>query len=184
MKIYVANTGYDPKNNRYSVDNNATRASVICGDYLIPSFNKKIIWLNFVDKINSKYSKIGTASTLLLAPMCINWPAKSTPLLPKPPKIQASNIMASPNVLIIGNAEDPMTPFENALAVQDYLKKFGIQSAILKWNGVSHTAMITDSPLSSCVFKNVDKFLLNKNFPNYLECNDWQNPFTRENTKE
>lgn len=178
MKIFIANTGYDPKNDSYNTDNNATRPSVICEDYVVPDFNKKATWLNFVGEINSKYSKIGTISTLWLAPICINWPATSTPLLPKPSEVQPISIITSPRVLIIGNAGDPMTPFENAVAVRTYLKKANIQTTLLKWNGLTHTALITDSPLSACVFQNVDNFLLEKNLANFLECNDWKNPFT------
>jgi len=179
MKIYIANTGYDPKNDSYNTDNNATRPSVICEDYVVPNFNKKTTWLNFIRQINYEYSKIGTISTLWLSPICIKWPATSTPLLPQPKKFQSTTL---PRVLLIGNAKDPMTPFENALSVREYLKRFNIHTTILKWNGLSHTALMTDSPVSVCTFNNVDKFLLDKSLPNFIECNDWKNPFTRENS--
>ncbi len=180
MKIYMTNIGYDPKTNSYSTDNTATQAAVICEDYVIPEFNKKTIWLKFINDINSKYSKIGTISTLWLMPLCINWPVKSTPLLPNSPEAPAINSATTPQVLIIGNSKDPMTPFENAIAVSKYLNKFNIQSTIIQWNGVSHTALITDSPLSACVFRHVDRFLLNKTQTNFIECDDWQNPFVRK----
>lgn len=180
MKIYMTNTGYDPNSDIYSTDNNATRSSVICEDYTIPDFNNKSTWLKFINRINSKYSEIGTISTLWLSPMCIKWNVKSTPTLPNSPKIKLKEGSNSPQVLIIGNSKDPMTPFENAIAVKNYLGKFQIKSSIIKWNGVSHTALITDSPLSSCVFQNVDKFLLGKNFDKFIACTDWKNPFIRE----
>jgi len=81
------------------------------------------------------------------------------------------------NATIIGNTIDPMTPFENALAVRGYLNDFNISSTIINWDSVSHTALITDSPLSECVFQNVDQFLLDKNHSANIECNDWENPF-------
>lgn len=177
MKIYMANTGYNPASDTFSTDNNATSPAVICEDYVIPDFNKKTIWIKFIDQIHSRYSQIGTVSTLWLTPICINWQVKSTPLLPSPSKVPSSNTVTSPQVFIIGNSKDPMTPFENALAVKKYLSKFNIRATVLKWNGLSHTALLTDSPQSACVFGNVDKFLLDKQLPIFIECNDWQNPF-------
>ena len=180
MKIYADNTGYDPKSDNYTVDNNETRRSVICGDYVFPDFNNETTWLKFITQINSRYSQIGTISTLWLTPICIKWNMNNTPLLPKPPEILSKKEINSPQALIIGNSIDPMTPFKNALAVKNYLDKFYITSTIIKWNGVSHTTLITDSPLSSCVFHNVDEFLMGKNMSSPIKCNDWQNPFTRK----
>ena len=70
-----------------------------------------------------------------------------------------------------------MTPFENSIAVKHYLEKFTMGSIVLKWNALSHTALLTDSPLSRCVFSNVDKFLLGEKLPKLIKCNDWKNPF-------
>ena len=179
MQIYMNNTGYDPKNNHYALTNNATSAAVICEDYLYPDFNNKATWLKFTNQINTKYSQIGGVATLWLTPMCINWQVKGMPLLSNTPQIPPDSTVLSPKVLIVGNAQDPMTPFENAIAVHAYLKAFGISSTILQWNGLSHTALITDSPLSKCVFDNVDQFLLDHKSLNKVPCNDWQNPFVQ-----
>ncbi|MBA3536076.1 MAG: alpha/beta fold hydrolase [Tatlockia sp.] len=179
MKIYADNTGYDPKTGNYTVDNNETRRSVICGDYKLPDFSNETTWLKFINQINSRYSQTGSISTLWLTPICIKWNMQSTPLLPKPSEVLSKKANNPPQVLIIGNSIDPMTPFKNALAVKNYLEKFYIKSTIIKWNGVSHTALLTDSALSSCVLHNVDEFLIGKNVSTPIKCNDWQNPFTK-----
>ena len=95
-------------------------------------------------------------------------------------RVETSGIEHVPDtgpVLIIGNQYDPMTPLRNALAVKAYLSHVNIKSELVQWNAVSHTALITDSPLSKCVFHAVDHFLINKPMPVVIHCNDWKNPF-------
>jgi len=178
MQIYTNMTGYNSIKDTYSLNSmSATRQTVICESYIIPKFESEAVWLNFVNHIQNNYSEIGSIATLWLMPMCIDWQVKSIPLLPTPPNNLLKTKSNGPKVLIIGNINDPMTPFKNAIAVKSYLNKFNIQAKLVVWNGVSHTALLADSPLSSCVFHHVDQFLQGKYLPNVVRCNDWKNPF-------
>jgi len=179
MELYISQTGYNPKLDSYETDQRAaTRAAVLCKDYNITNdlMNEKS-WLQFVDNIKNNYSSAGSTASAWLSPICINWPAQSEPLLPENPHPVQS---ASPVILLIGNAEDPMMPFENSEKLAAYLKKLNIKVHVLKWNAFSHTALLTNSPLSVCVFKKVDDFLSNDLLPEQSECNDWANPFHKE----
>ena len=178
MTLYITLTNYDPKSDTYKTDtNSATLPAVICKDYYVSSeLMNEDTWLQFVNTIKSNYSSIGSTASAWISPLCINWPANSDPLLPQNPKqIQSF----SPKVLLIGNAQDPMMPFTNDEALEIYLKNLKINISLLKWNAFGHTALLIDSPLSSCVFKNVDQFLLTGKLPKQRICNDWNNPFNK-----
>jgi pimeloyl-ACP methyl ester carboxylesterase len=177
MKIYIGNTSYSPKKNKYSIENNVIRRAVFCSDYRLPNFNTERVWLSFVNAIKKKYGAIGLNSTLWLTSTCIGWQADNKPLLPTSPDDSKGNGYRDEKVLIIANTKDPMTPIDNVLRLRNYLKKFHIKAKLVKWNALSHTALLTDSPLSTCVFDKVDMFLADKSLPNIMQCHDWHNPF-------
>jgi pimeloyl-ACP methyl ester carboxylesterase len=82
---------------------------------------------------------------------CIGWRAKPTPV--PPPAADTPT-----TVLVLGNRNDPATPYRGAV---DLTRDLG-NARLLSWNGTGHTSYLEGS---DCVDSYVDRYLLTLHLP-------------------
>lgn len=82
---------------------------------------------------------------------CLGWRAKATPVPPPAAKTPTT-------VLVLGNLNDPATPYRGA---QDLTRDLG-NARLLSWNGAGHTSYLEGS---SCVDGYVNRYLLTLQLP-------------------
>lgn len=82
---------------------------------------------------------------------CLGWKAKSTPVPPPAAKTPTP-------VLVLGNLNDPATPYHGA---QDLARDLG-NARLLSWNGAGHTSYLEGS---TCVDAYVNSYLLTLRVP-------------------
>ena len=123
-------------------------AGVVCTD--TPPPESPAAYRSFADEARQVSPRFGGSVANELLP-CATWPVEAAATA------KAVTATGAPPILVIGNTQDPATPYDNAVAVSESL-----ESGVLVTAEISgHTAYGTNQ----CVTKIVDDYLINLAVP-------------------
>ena len=95
--------------------------------------------------------ELSAAYVRIFALPCLNWP------VPAPTELAPITAADAPPILVVGNTGDPVTPFESAELVAEFLA----DGHLLTYVGIGHTTYRKDD----CVDTQIDTYLLDLTLP-------------------